>query len=471
MLNSGNSILRLLPNSLFGRMVLILIAGLIAAQIFSVAIVFQDRQHSQMQGRVTRSVQRAADLVHALDSLEPANRAQVIQAFNSRRFSVKESGAAFVLPQSDPDLADEAEDFSRALRQSIGGKHKIAAAIHYISDETDSGTQNTPAVSPDWLTRPDLLIVTEVALSDGRMVVIRQAFPGEQRQWIYRMLADFALRSAVVIAILLIAVRWATQPLSRLAIAAEKLGENINRPALAENGPAEVARAARAFNRMQARLAAFLKERAQALAAMSHDLKTPITRLRLRSELLDDGALRGKFEKDLLEMESMVQSTLDFMRGVGHEEPMQPIDVMALLESLEGDYSDMGRAVKIEGNVTSPFIGKARTLKRCLENLITNAVDYGTRARVFAERSGNNLMLRVEDDGPGIPESELERVFEPFYRLESSRNRANGGTGLGLSIARNIVQDHGGTIVCKNRPSGGLEVVVTLPVSSEFQSA
>jgi signal transduction histidine kinase len=214
---------------------------------------------------------------------------------------------------------------------------------------------------------------------------------------------------------------------------------------------------------MQGRLVAFLRERAQALAAMSHDLKTPITRLRLRTELLDDPTLRAKFEKDLIEMEAMVQSTLDFMRDIGHEEKTQPIDVVALLESLEVDFADMGHHVHIAGQVTAPILGKAQALKRCFQNLINNAVNYGQRARITAEQMGGKLRIQVEDDGPGIPEAELERVFEPFYRVESSRNRSSGGTGLGLTIARGIIQDHGGSITCRNQPSGGLVVEVTLP--------
>jgi signal transduction histidine kinase len=214
---------------------------------------------------------------------------------------------------------------------------------------------------------------------------------------------------------------------------------------------------------MQRRLVAFIRDRARILAAMSHDLKTPITRLRLRAELLDDPQLRAKFEKDLAEMESMVGATLDFMRGVESREPRQPIDVMALLESLQADAAEVNGSVMIEGAAGKPYRGLAQALKRCLGNLIDNAVRYGKSAKIMVEDSPTMLTIRVRDEGPGIPEGDLERVFEPFHRLEGSRSRDTGGTGLGLGIARNIARAHGGDIVLRNVPQGGLEAVLTLP--------
>jgi signal transduction histidine kinase len=208
---------------------------------------------------------------------------------------------------------------------------------------------------------------------------------------------------------------------------------------------------------------AFIRDRTRILAAMSHDLKTPITRLRLRAELLDDSQLRAKFEKDLSEMEAMVTATLDFMRGVESREPRQPIDVMALLESLQADAAEMNGSVVIEGAARKPYRGLAQALKRCLGNVIDNALRYGKSAKVIVTDSPALLEIRVRDEGPGIPESELERVFEPFHRLEGSRSRDTGGTGLGLGIARNIARAHGGDIVLHNVPSGGLEAALTLP--------
>jgi signal transduction histidine kinase len=281
--------------------------------------------------------------------------------------------------------------------------------------------------------------------------------------WPYRLLLSLAVLLAAVIAVTLIAVRWVTRPLQTLAQAAQNLGEDINRPPLDESGPLEVSRAARAFNTMQQKLVKFIADRTRIFAAMSHDLKTPITRLRLRAELLDDAELRAKFVKDLVEMEAMVGAALDFMRGVDQHAAAQPVDIMALIESLQADAREVGGDVAIEGAAHSAFRGHAQTLKRCLSNLIDNALKYGQRAIAVVADSPAALTITVRDAGPGIPEPELERVFEPFYRLEASRNRATGGSGLGLTIARNVARAHGGSLVLHNRPGGGLEAVLTLP--------
>jgi signal transduction histidine kinase len=281
--------------------------------------------------------------------------------------------------------------------------------------------------------------------------------------WPYRLLVSIAVLLIAVVAVSLVAVRWATRPLNALADAADELGRNINRPPLAESGPVEVARAAHAFNTMQARLVAYLRERTALLAAMSHDLKTPVTRLRLRSELLEDTQLRAKFTQDLDEMESMVGATLDFLRGLENREPVKPVDVMALLESLQSDARETGGTVEIEGATAKPYPGGPQALKRCLGNLIENAVKYGRSARVVIDDNDTRLEIRIRDQGPGLPPAELEKVFEPFYRVEGSRSRETGGTGLGLTIARGIAEAHGGSLALRNRAEGGLEAVLALP--------
>lgn len=305
--------------------------------------------------------------------------------------------------------------------------------------------------------------VVQAPLQDGTLVTFDSRQPLETFNWPYRLLLSLGILLVAVIVLTLIAVRWVTRPLKILAEAAERLGADIERPPLPEKGPLEVRSAARAFNTMQQRLVAFIRDRTRILAAMSHDLKTPITRLRLRAELLDNAKLREKFEKDLAEMESMVGATLDFMRGVENREPRQPLDVMALLESLQADAAELKGRVEIEGAALKPYRGLAQALKRCLRNLIDNAVQYGKSARVRVDDSASALRISVRDEGPGIPERDLEHVFEPFYRLEGSRSRDTGGTGLGLGIARNIARAHGGDIVLRNVPGGGLEAVLTLP--------
>jgi signal transduction histidine kinase len=305
--------------------------------------------------------------------------------------------------------------------------------------------------------------VVQAPLRDGTLVTLDSRQQRDSSTWSYRLLASLGIVLVAIVAIALIAVRWVTRPLNTLAEAAEHLGGNIDRPPLDENGPAEVSRAARAFNTMQQRISKLIAERARVFAAMSHDLKTPITRLRLRAELLDDPALRSKFEHDLVEMEKMVASALDLVRGLENHEPIQLVDISALLKAIAEDAKVAGGSVKVEGPAAAPYSGRPHALKRCFANLIENAVKYGRSAMVSMIEGPQRLEIRIRDRGPGIPEGELERVFDPFYRLERSRNRETGGTGLGLTIARNIARAHGGELVLQNLPQGGLEAVVRLP--------
>jgi signal transduction histidine kinase len=278
-----------------------------------------------------------------------------------------------------------------------------------------------------------------------------------------RLAATLLVLLGSVIALSLIAVRWITRPLSALAAAAEKLGEDLDRPPLPADGPVEVGRAAQAFNTMQQRLSRFIADRTRILTAISHDLKTPLTRLRLRSEMLEDETLRAKFAKDVDEMESMVAQTLEFMRDARTDEAAQSVDLMALLESLQTDYEDTGRAIEIRGSVAQPFPARPQSLRRCLSNLLDNAIRYGRRASIEVQDGKEQITIRVLDEGPGIPERELEHVFEPFFRGEASRSRETGGSGLGLGIARNIARAHGGELVLRNRGGGGLEAELSLP--------
>jgi signal transduction histidine kinase len=185
--------------------------------------------------------------------------------------------------------------------------------------------------------------------------------------------------------------------------------------------------------------------------------------MRLRAELLDNDALREKFEKDLLEMESMVAQTLEFMRGLSQREPTQLVDIMELLQGLRADNEAMGRSVSLHGHSSRAWCGPPQLIKRCLSNLVDNAVIYGKRADIQVEEGAENLTIRVRDNGPGMSADELEKVFEPFYRLEASRNRETGGTGLGLSIARSIAQANAGDLFLRNHEDHGLEAVLTLP--------
>jgi signal transduction histidine kinase len=313
-----------------------------------------------------------------------------------------------------------------------------------------------------WLRNTRAFLV-QVKLQDGSVVTFHQRLPEEVFAWPYKLLLILLVLLISVAALAVLAVRWLTRPLTLLATAATELGRNIHRPPLVETGPLEVRRAASAFNTMQTRLIRYLQDRSRILAAVSHDLKTPITRLRLRTELLDDETLRAKFQSDLDAMETMVQATLDFMRGTEVKEAVVAIDIAALLETLQEDARDTGGEVRIQGALRAPFQGRPLALKRCLSNLVDNALHYGKQALISVTDGPERLVIGIRDTGPGIPEAELERVFEPFYRLEGSRSRHTGGTGLGLGIARNIARAHGGELTLRNRQQGGLEARLELP--------
>lgn len=266
-----------------------------------------------------------------------------------------------------------------------------------------------------------------------------------------------------VIALSLVAVRLVTRPLQHLAEAADAFGSDLESPPLPETGPTETRRAAEAFNRMQERLRRLIAERGRALAAVSHDLRTPLTRMRLRAELVDDEALRAQINADIDDMQAMVESTLDYLRGLRENEPLQSIDMDALLQSLVADEQALGHPVTLTGKVVAPYVGRLSTLKRALANLIDNAVKYGQSAHLVIEDNATELRLTVEDGGPGIAEADLARVVEPYVRLEASRSRETGGVGLGLTITRDAAVLHGGELRLANRPEGGLAATLVLP--------
>ncbi|MFZ2652126.1 MAG: ATP-binding protein, partial [Burkholderiaceae bacterium] len=306
-------------------------------------------------------------------------------------------------------------------------------------------------------------LVIQVQLEDGHWVTFDTQLPRQSASLPLRLLLTLAVLLIVVLGLSFIAVRWLNRPLRTLADAAEALGKNIHRPPLPEVGPTEVRQAAQAFNIMQSRLARYIDDRTRVLAAMSHDLKTPLTRLRLRAELLDDDDTRQRFEKDLGEMQTMVSDALAALRGLDGPAESVPVDMMALLESLQADNEAMGRPVQIEGRAGAPLAGDPARLRRCIANLVENAVIYGRRACVRVEDNAKALTLRIRDEGPGIPEGMLERVFDPFFRLDESRSRETGGNGLGLSIARNIARAAGGDVTLRNAAQGGLEASLVLP--------
>jgi signal transduction histidine kinase len=308
----------------------------------------------------------------------------------------------------------------------------------------------------------DRLYDVTVQFPDGNSTLFRLVRPTEGAPIPRNLLLNLSLLVVIMAIALFVTARTITLPLFQLARAADRVGRDVRQPKLHETGALEIRNAARAFNTMQDRLQRYLDSRTRVLAAMSHDLKTPLTRLRLQVETLENPDAQARIGKQLDEMESMVRGALALFRGLDDDETLAPVDINALLATLQSEFTQMGGSLTLSGTAQRDFIGKPQALKRCLTNLIENAIKFGGHARLRVQ-DGSAIVIQIEDDGPGVPLDELERVFEPFYRVESSRNRDSGGTGLGLSIARDIAQSHGGSLVLRNLPERGLQAVLTLP--------
>lgn len=462
--------MRFWPQSLFSRLLLFLTGGLVLAQLLSAAILLQDRDQALYHAIGGHVAQRIAAIVNLLDTLDYAERRRLVTALD-----LPPTRLSLDLPWSEDAATDDRYQtrlFRTLLKRQLKPNQSFQVAI---TDNLPPPPMNRPRWNrpdgadrpPNWRMHAMMLglrnFIVQVRLSDGATITFQQVLPDEVIAWPTRLLLILLVLLVSVAILVALAVRALTRPLSVLADAATELGRDIRRTPLAETGPLEIRRAAHAFNTMQNRLIRYIEDRDRILAAVSHDLKTPITRLRLRTELLDDSPLRGKFQADLDDMQRMVQSSLDFLRGSENTEPMVGLDLNALLESLQEDAEDAGQTVAITGKAHQPLRCRPLALKRCLSNLLDNALKYGQCAQITVTDAPERLMLSLRDQGPGIPDAELERVFEPFYRLESSRNRDTGGSGLGLSIARNIARAHGGELTLRNYPQGGLEAVLELP--------
>ena len=311
-------------------------------------------------------------------------------------------------------------------------------------------------------------VVVGLRLPDGPWLQISAELPPPRPWHSPAFLAAFVLMTAVAAALTLWAVRRLTAPVATLAEAADRLGRDVNAPPLPEDGPTEVAKAAVAFNLMAARIRRFVQDRTLMLTAIGHDLRTPITRLKLRAEFMENEDLRRKMLADLDELESMVAATLAFGRDATASEPVTALDLAVLARTVLDEAADArpeaAERLHYEGPDHLTVRARSIALKRALSNLVANAISYGGSARVtLSPPHDGTVTVEVEDEGPGIPPGEIDRVFQPFHRVEASRSRETGGVGLGLPIARNILRAHGGDVTIANRPMGGTRATVSLP--------
>jgi signal transduction histidine kinase len=256
--------------------------------------------------------------------------------------------------------------------------------------------------------------------------------------------------------------RRIARPISQLAAAAGEAAGGGQAPRVPEEGPDDVRRAARAFNRMTDQVSRTLESQRQLLSAVGHDLRTPIPALRINSEFIEDGELRERIQKNLEELQELTEAVLSAARGAGGEK-MRKIDLAALIESLCTDMDEMGQPVSWSAHTAAPINCRPNEIRRAVRNLIQNAVAYGSRAEVCLTEAPGRYDIIVEDEGPGIAEKDRSRVFEPFVRLEASRSAETGGSGLGLTLVKAIAEGHGGTIALENRAARGLRARLTLP--------
>lgn len=433
------------PTSLAGRTLLLLLvtasviyAGAVLAYRVIATDIAADARTAQLAGRLETAV-------HEIAALEPSARGAGARSLSSPSFRVTWSNASLVDDASAGGV--ELLALRQQLRTLVDGVG--ARAIHLHWDEHAVGGSRS-------------VLAGEVELADGSYVVFSAAMLPTAVPAVQGVVIAVSLGFAAIIAVALFLVYGINAPLRRLAQAADHFARD--KPfVLPERGPREVVQAERAFNAMQRRIQRLIADRTQALAAVSHDLRTPIARLRLRCDLLADRTLRAEIEPDLTEMEAMIETTLAYLRGEEDEEARRLTDLTALLTTLVDAAIDAGYDASLSGPRHCLVMLRPVSAKRAFANIINNAVTYGGSARVVIDREPNTLRVTIDDDGPGIPEAEIDRVFEPFHRLDAARGRGTGGAGLGLTIARQVFARERGSLTLANRPEGGLRAIVTLP--------
>ena len=449
--------------SIANRVFLTLFGGIVLATIATTWLAASDRKQAIEEIRDLHTAERVEQLVLALEKVDASLRPVILRAADS--FGVE---AKFV----DASLLEQVARAERnnlplqaLLKTRLGSNHQV-------------GAQREPGCTPrstnliDFTPkRFDDCQTIYISLQDGELLRLKlhsslnaRGAPRATRGIGLYAPPYLGLFLLLIALLAYVVARMVARPIGKLALAAGELGADIDRPALAETGPTEIRRAATAFNAMQARIRRQIQHRTHMLAAITHDLQTPLTRLRLRLEKVTDPELRDKLIEDMAGMQLMVREGLDLARSMDSSEPMQLLDIDSLTDSACADAADAGHDVTLEGSTRLSIMAQPGALRRCLTNLLDNAVKYGQRAQVVLSRQGDDVVIVIRDCGPGIPADRLDAVFDPFFRLETSRSRDTGGTGLGLTIARNIVENHGGTLTMRNHPDGGLEAALRLPV-------
>jgi signal transduction histidine kinase len=465
---------RFLPDSLAAWALLILIAGLVIAEVATLTAILQNRAvNTRMTGFFHLS-ERVSSMSRAIANEPVAARKSLATALSSSTLSVSvEPKAVADESAGDDEELAELEDILLARLTDSGITDVRVERNASAAAAADAGSALAAKAGPverflaeigERYTLDDSYIVS-AQLADGTWVNFGIPVAPSPSWWSLNAVALMALVIALVLAASIWALRGLTAPYAVLAAASERLGRDLNASALPEKGPREVRAAAHAFNLMQERLQRSFSDREQLVAAISHDLRTPTTRLRLRADFIDDADQRARMLADLDEIETMTRSVLAFASNSAEPEPRETIDLVSLVGSLCDDIPGATPCLSPDTPARLAYWAQPVALRRCVTNIIENAVKYGSCARVSVIVDRGAVRIIVDDDGPGIPPADAEMVFRPFRRLETSRNRETGGTGLGLTIARTVARAHGGEVVLTNRSEGGLRAEIVLPLA------
>ncbi len=442
--------------SMTGRVFLTLFLGTVISAVLTQLLAENERQSVIEAYRDMHALDRSEQLVTAAEVVPASARLAYLAVANRPGVRLEE------ITEALPVRAAPSE-FTQALAKRLAKGYRFESIVARPAACDKPRVQNS-MFGPTEGKWGGVCESINVRLPDGEQLRLQVLPPPPSVVAIktdYRLIVALFLVSIALLSYLV--ARMTTRPLEQLAQAAKDLGNDINHPPLELTGASEIRQASAAFNAMQARIRQYIFQRTQMLAAITHDLQTPLTRIRLRLEKVSDPELHERLVGDLSAMQQMVREGLDLARSIDTSEAMQALDLDALLDTVVSDATDARQQVTLAGRASMALMGRPMALRRCLVNLIDNAVKYGQQAHVTVERVAGAARVTIRDNGPGIAPGELARVFEPFYRVETSRSRESGGTGLGLPIARNIAEQHGGSIALANHPDGGLEVTLKLP--------
>lgn len=444
---------RWLPQSVGGQLLALLVLALVVTQGFSLFLLNDERNRAIRAALGFEAAGRAAQVALLLQDAPPDLYPAILRSASSQLASF-EMGQDPTTTQNSADAAP----FVAQMADVLGEGYDIRADVEAVP--APAGMQPVHKMMMGAMTEPVQMNLS-IRLTSGQWLNVRSTFLRPGLQWTPRAMLPLVLMVLAVVLIAFVTTRRIVGPMKALAQGADRLGRGLDAEPLALTGPSEVQDTTRAFNQMQSRMTRFVAERTRMLAALSHDLRSPLTAMRLRVEMLEEDDDSTRLKSLVEEMQQMLDSTLDYARAASVQEPVTTVDLADLLAKLA---ADVGARAVFAGSAAIEVPVRPAALTRALRNLIDNAVRYGGLAEIALTQQDGLAVITIADKGPGLPEDQLEHVFDPFVRLEGSRSRETGGAGLGLPIARTVIRAHGGDVTLRNRSERGLEARVTLPL-------